>query len=346
MRLLVSFAMALGLSCCDSGDVNSDGKSSWLRACRGDVDCPAAATCQCGICTKGCAGSEQCAGVPVTSACIEVSSVQSGGRCKVGASASGVCLPGCGADADCNSRGLECVAGVCLPLVAEERDAGGADMGRKPGAPRADGGESLGAGGAASGSGLDATAGRASTDGALPPLRGSPSDAPSNAYGGPVAFDSGFIGADCGGISYWRDDVPCLYFNYCLPSCEKDADCPAPESGTAVPTCRMLDSTDVSPPGASPGAIACALSCEHGEQCPIGMVCDAETNGVASGFHKCVWTQDSIEKGCPAHCRLDPIPRDCANFCAAVGVACDPTKGVSCCSGLECGAEHFCVTKG
>ena len=67
--LLVALSFGLWFVHCDSGS-SSDGKSSWLRGCSNDAECDAPYTCNCGVCTSGCAGTDECRGLPGTAACI------------------------------------------------------------------------------------------------------------------------------------------------------------------------------------------------------------------------------------------------------------------------------------
>ena len=86
---------------------------------------------------------------------------------------------------------------------------------------------------------------------------------------------------------------------------------------------------------------ACVLVCEGRATCPTGMYCDEEASWEPF-VPTCGWLVDSTSRGCPAYCKLDPVPRDCPNWCAAIGVACDSSKHIDCCAGLTCGAQHFC----
>jgi hypothetical protein len=57
----------------------------------------------------------------------------------------------------------------------------------------------------------------------------------------------------------------------CIPDCSGpmgSAECPAPGSGEAVPTCREYN----------PGVWGCLLDCDVGE-CPDGMFCSPTTVG-------------------------------------------------------------------
>lgn len=349
IRLLVSLSFALCLTHCDSGGNSSDGKSSWLRACTTDADCPRGGACTCGICTKSCEGGEECAGVPTPSACIETTSLRSGGRCKLGSTnASGICLAACGNDGDCQAPGrLECVASVCVPVAGDGRDAGEA-------LTSSDGGGAKGAvesGGVANGGapndGRSSSVGDASTQGAVSsggasngggaanggdtsiasdagttkyPL--SADDAPENPYG------SARMQCENGVLAYSHEDAPCKLFATCNIDCQHDQDCPSAGSVAAVVACT--------------GGF-CSLECSDGKRCPPGMYCDASPNTSSPSPPLCMWIIGSPEKGCPGYCMQDPIPRDCPNWCAAAGVACDVSKNVNCCAGRTCGPDHYCL---
>lgn len=310
MRLTSLFAaLALGLFFvqCDSGGNSSDGQSSWLRACARDGDCAAPSTCECGVCTISCSAGNDCTGLPKPSACIEVSAEANGGRCRLGSAARvGLCLPACNIDADCGpSNVLRCAAGACVVRNESVRDA--------------------------------ASFGDASTgfDGA--PRAPRPGEAPPNAYGGPVDINLGVDRLCPLGTHLMRPSgQACLLFVYCAPDCPDGGECPSVSTGTARPLCEPLGGY-------------CALFCTNGETCPTGMVCMNPSTGASIGGKPyervCAWVADDTSVGCPAHCKLDPIPRDCPNWCAAIGVACDPTKGVECCAGLSCGTGKFCEAK-
>jgi hypothetical protein len=53
--------------------------------------------------------------------------------------------------------------------------------------------------------------------------------------------------------------------NVCVPPCLVDADCPAPDTGTAMPYCSDF-------------SFYCRLSCDGGLTCPNGMACYLLTN--------------------------------------------------------------------
>jgi len=170
---------------------------------------------------------------------------------------------------------------------------------------------------------------------------------PDNAYGGPE-FESIFlweIGRNrCeDGVEYFfsesdaalalMDDAAasfqgleelCLYFASCEIGCSRDDDCPGVDSGSAVARCS--DSQE------------CYLQCDDQKSCPDGMMC---VSGVDRSM--CLWPQDAIKPGCPAFCELEPIPRECPNFCASQLMACNPEGEPHCCEGLICAAEGYCV---
>ena len=54
--------------------------------------------------------------------------------------------------------------------------------------------------------------------------------------------------------------------NICVPPCLSDADCPMPETGTAMPYCSDF-------------SFFCRLSCDDGLTCPNGMACYLLDNG-------------------------------------------------------------------
>jgi hypothetical protein len=94
-------------------------------------------------------------------------------------------------------------------------------------------------------------------------------------------------GKGCGGFSSMIVDLDdgnrvCVLANFCYYTCDHDADCPAPESGSSTPVCRGQ----------------CYLPCTATSQCPDGMLCYDDggiENGVAA---HCQWTfpcPDSIK---------------------------------------------------
>lgn len=344
LRVLFLVLLGVCLPYCDAGGNGSDSQTNWVRACVDDADCTAPYACQCGICTTRCSSSDDCTGSPLPSACIEVTSDANGGRCRLSKNAPpGLCLPTCGAGAKCPGSGtLECTARVCTPRLGNANDGGGGGAGS--GEANGGGGDGNPSGGHTGmrDAGTPEPSGSSGRQGDAGPLRAPrPGEAPENPYGRPLGVADDFSPINgCGTVptGYVSDSEyrPCLVYWFCSLSCTRDDDCPSVGSGNAPPLCDRVS-------GFAYGD--CALSCANGERCPDGMECRASTTP-ASDPPRCYWTTDSTERGCPAHCWLDPIPHDCSNYCAAVGVACDPTKGVECCSGLTCGAGKFCESKG
>jgi hypothetical protein len=71
----------------------------------------------------------------------------------------------------------------------------------------------------------------------------------------------------------------------CAYPCQVDADCPAPESGTAVASCFYF-----AEPGSENPFGECIMRCDGGETCPDGFECD-ESRGSTS---YAVWPESCI----------------------------------------------------
>jgi hypothetical protein len=340
LRVLFLLLLGVCLPYCDSGGNGSDSQTNWVRTCTHDADCSAPDTCRCGICTTGCSSSDDCTGSPAPAACIEVTSAADGGRCRLSKNAPpGLCLPTCTAGASCPGSGsLECTAGVCMPRLAGAIDGGGGPSGTAGNDAGAGGGDRSNGGASGREAGTASASGNGGHQGDAGPLRAPrPGEAQQNPYGKPIGVNEDF-NPDNGcspssSVGWDSTDTACLVYWYCELKCTHDEDCPSGGSGDAPPVCDTYYN-------------ACALSCADGERCPPGMVCRTQQPFPVFATPKCYWEADSTVRGCPAHCLLDPIPHDCPNYCAILGVACDPTKGVECCSGLTCGSGRFCESGG
>jgi hypothetical protein len=78
----------------------------------------------------------------------------------------------------------------------------------------------------------------------------------------------------------------------CEYLCEADADCPAPETGTARATCDT-------------SIHVCAVRCDAGETCPDGFVCIQPGLGVGNPDG----TTTLVPRQCVQYKRIDgPIP--------------------------------------
>ena len=321
-RWAALFAVILALPRCNSGGDSSDGKSSWLEECRKDSDCTGETTCHCGVCTKGCGTASDCGGL-ASSTCVETSE-RSATDCRVGVfSRSGVCLPSCTGDGECPGRSgaMRCESGVCIPVAV----AVGSDAGALPPPSGGGSGGATGTGGSNAG----ASSGGAGTGGAR--SSGGGTGAPigeANAYGAPVTNAEDFAGA-CPGLPVISGDAEnCIHHAQCEHVCERDAECPGVAGSSAVPVCGF--------------GLFCELLCEEGRMCPAGMACMQFKSG-----RFCRW--QSWTPGCEIGadlCKQRPRPPSCPDDCAALAVACDDALGVTCCEGLRCGPENFCVAEG
>jgi hypothetical protein len=87
----------------------------------------------------------------------------------------------------------------------------------------------------------------------------------------------------------------CTVYAMCLYTCQSDADCPVPPTGTAQPTCRPENQR------------YCRLGCDNGETCPDGLTCIAvNPSEVATPpYHQCMtvfhteadWSHDLYGSG-------------------------------------------------
>lgn len=177
-----------------------------------------------------------------------------------------------------------------------------------------------------------------------------PEDAPENFYGsssiGAAEMISG--GYVIGGSipSFYLDPGPdatelerqvanCLFFGIKTIECRSDSDCPSGGSGTAVPRCTF---NPLVTSGYGNSSRVCYLDCSSDRSCPTAMACVSGTDGAS-----CAWPMNKNLAGCPSYCDREPVPHGCPNWCAALYVACDPDAGVSCCQGLVCSSEGYCV---
>ena len=109
-RVVVVLVALIGASCADS-EVSPTymGNTNWLVGCEEDDDCSDGLSCECGVCTKTCETSSDCAAF--------------GAACDTGSDAlvsacgsslaDSICLPECEEDNDCGDG--QCVDAHCLP---------------------------------------------------------------------------------------------------------------------------------------------------------------------------------------------------------------------------------------
>jgi hypothetical protein len=103
--LAVVFALAGG---CAAEHANKN--TNWLSLCSSSADC-GDADCTCGICTKTCTATTDCAGSEAACA----PSFASTGQCS-GTEQPGLCLQACSSSADCAEDRL-CLGGACVVRV-------------------------------------------------------------------------------------------------------------------------------------------------------------------------------------------------------------------------------------
>jgi hypothetical protein len=108
-------ACAALLSSCENADPGAGSNTNWLRSCDKDADC-GELSCLCGVCTAPC--DDSCPELPgAVCAAPASASVRAlcGGDAAAPVAASGMCLPACGKDTECDAGQL-CVDGSCLLL--------------------------------------------------------------------------------------------------------------------------------------------------------------------------------------------------------------------------------------
>lgn len=88
------------------------GETNWLKLCT-DQDGCGAGSCICGVCTTECSAALTCSG-EFAGSCVETTSLLGASAC-AGAQQvpTGLCLPGCGNDAECGP-GFACRDAVCV----------------------------------------------------------------------------------------------------------------------------------------------------------------------------------------------------------------------------------------
>lgn len=121
---LSSLALALSAGSCgkvkEGGQPLFDSNTNWLVPCVADDQCSGSLRCYCGQCTKPCGQDAECS-LLSDALCAESSEV----LCGQSASAGGLCVRGCAADAECGPR-FSCSAGQCVPSVQRRAVPGAA----------------------------------------------------------------------------------------------------------------------------------------------------------------------------------------------------------------------------
>jgi hypothetical protein len=114
--LVLMVGIALSGACTESMTPSAMGNTNWnwLTLCSDDDDCDGAMTCSCGVCTRECSSSRECAGLSGSS-CAQVSAQPS---CDQMASVERVCLLRCAANADCG-EGARCERGSCVGMAVQ-----------------------------------------------------------------------------------------------------------------------------------------------------------------------------------------------------------------------------------
>src|SRR5690348_3783035 len=107
--------LALPASSCGSHHASSDptgGETHFLTHCEANSVCGNALGCTCGVCTVGCTGDSDCAGLP-GAACFTASTSGDGASCESGVI--GRCDVRCVTDVDCHkvSPSHRCESGFC-----------------------------------------------------------------------------------------------------------------------------------------------------------------------------------------------------------------------------------------
>jgi hypothetical protein len=105
------FGLAVFAACGGESKITAGGASDWLSACASNADCSGALECWCGVCTKVCTETSDCAKLSKNAGCAPAlaSAVCGATPREIG------CLLPCNADDDCKTVSPEnrCVAGVC-----------------------------------------------------------------------------------------------------------------------------------------------------------------------------------------------------------------------------------------
>jgi len=121
-KTVLALLLVLAGAACASSEPPSNlmGNTNWLSSCEEDDDCGDELSCVCGVCTRQCSETNDCAGLE-GAACDEQSEALAT-ACGSSVEMS-VCLPECGNDRDCGG-GYECIATHCLPteVVAGDGD--------------------------------------------------------------------------------------------------------------------------------------------------------------------------------------------------------------------------------
>ena len=62
--------MVCGVGACHTASPRSGSNSNWLGQCGSDLDCDEG-SCQCGVCTRSCEGTDHCASVSAGARCAD-----------------------------------------------------------------------------------------------------------------------------------------------------------------------------------------------------------------------------------------------------------------------------------
>ena len=119
--LFLVLVMGLALGACVKSREQPvvGGETNWLKRCT-DQDGCGAGSCICGVCTTECNAAATCSG-DFAGSCIQTTSPLGASAC-AGAQQMpvGLCLPGCGSDAECGS-GFACRDAVCVTEATAQR---------------------------------------------------------------------------------------------------------------------------------------------------------------------------------------------------------------------------------
>jgi hypothetical protein len=119
--LFLLLVMGLALAACVKSREQPvvGGETNWLKRCTDQGDC-GAGSCLCGVCTTECSSALTCSG-DFAGSCVETTSPLGASAC-AGAQQMpvGLCLPGCGSDAECGA-GFACRHAVCVTEAIAQR---------------------------------------------------------------------------------------------------------------------------------------------------------------------------------------------------------------------------------
>ena len=118
-RVVVASAICAVLlaPACKGTDPQTGSETNFLSRC--DTSCADGLSCICGVCSRPCSVTNECASLAPGAECVAVAARSSGAACPA-AGSNAFCDLGCGGDADCAVLGspFQCQSGYCRPAGA------------------------------------------------------------------------------------------------------------------------------------------------------------------------------------------------------------------------------------